>query len=100
MTDNHRKFSVIGLRPVPVRAYPPCCAYIRRASGPSGRRSPVISNETAIGTADGMTWAASNRFRYLGAPLVAPDSLADAEKSVFGMVAQVQGGIPPRREPH
>jgi len=60
----------------------------------------VISNETAIGTADGMTWAASNRFRYLGAPLVAPDLRADGEISVFRMVAQVQGGIPPRREPH
>ena len=60
----------------------------------------MITMTNAIGNADGMTWAASNRFRYLGAPLVAPDSLAEAEKSVFGMVAQVQGGIPPRREPH
>ena len=60
----------------------------------------MITMTNAIGNADGMTWAASNRFRYLRAPLVAPDSLAEAEKSVFGMVAQVQGGIPPRREPH
>lgn len=60
----------------------------------------MINMTNAIGTADGMTWAASDRHRYLGAPLVAPDLAAEGEKSVFRMVAQVQGGIPPRREPH
>jgi hypothetical protein len=60
----------------------------------------VITKTNAIGNADGMTWAASNRLRYLGAPLVAPDFAAEGETSVFRMVAQVQGGIPPRREPH
>ncbi len=60
----------------------------------------MITKTNAIGNADGMTWAASNRLRYLGAPLVAPDFRADGDNSVLSMVAQVQGGIPPRREPH
>ncbi|MGI8723718.1 MAG: hypothetical protein ACR2JG_16030 [Geodermatophilaceae bacterium] len=60
----------------------------------------MITKTNAIGNADGMTWAASNRLRYLGAPCIAPDFAADVEKSVHSMVAQAQGGIPPRREPH
>ncbi len=59
----------------------------------------MITKTNALGDADGMTWAASNRYRYLGAPLVAPDFDVAGETSVFRMVAQVQGGIPPRREP-
>ncbi|MBA3411624.1 MAG: hypothetical protein H0U15_12475 [Geodermatophilaceae bacterium] len=60
----------------------------------------MITKTNAIGNADGMTWAASYRPRFLGAPVLAPDFRADEENSVFSMVAQVQGGIPPRREPH
>jgi hypothetical protein len=60
----------------------------------------VITETNAIGTADGTTWLASNRLRYLGAPLLASVKGAEGDDSVFSMVAQVQGGIPPRREPH
>lgn len=60
----------------------------------------MITSTSASGVADGTTRAASNRFRDLGAPLVAPDFRADGESSVLSMDAQVQGGIPPRREPH
>jgi len=60
----------------------------------------VINMTNALGNTDGMTRAASNRLRYLGAPRVAPDFAVEGETSVFRMVAQVQGGIPPRREPH
>ncbi|MBA3799373.1 MAG: hypothetical protein H0X18_09860 [Geodermatophilaceae bacterium] len=61
----------------------------------------MITKTNAIGTADGMTtWAVSGRLRYLGTPLLAPDVIAEGDNSVFSMVAQVQGGIPPRRDPH
>ncbi|MDQ3505186.1 MAG: hypothetical protein M3446_05725 [Actinomycetota bacterium] len=60
----------------------------------------MITKTNAIGTADGTTWTASCRLRYVGAPLLAPDFVADGDNSVFSMVAQVQGGIPPRRDPH
>jgi len=63
----------------------------------------VILTFNAIGIADGSdraVWAASNRLRFLGAPLLAPDFVAAGDSSVLSMVAQVQGGIPPRREPH
>ncbi len=60
----------------------------------------MITKTNAIGTADGATWAASRRLRYLGTPLLAPDFVAEGDNSAFSMVAQVQGGIPPRREPH
>lgn len=60
----------------------------------------MITETNAIGNADGQTWASANRLRYLGARLLAPVFAADGEKSVLSMVAQVQGGIPPRREPH
>lgn len=60
----------------------------------------MITKTNAIGIADGMTLAASYRLRFLGAPLLAPDFRAEGDNSVFSMVAQVQGGIPPRREPH
>ncbi|MDQ3717361.1 MAG: hypothetical protein M3381_15325 [Actinomycetota bacterium] len=56
----------------------------------------MITKTNAISIADGITWAASNRLRYLGAP----DFAGAGEKSVLSMVAQVRGGIPPRREPH
>ncbi|MEJ7771484.1 MAG: hypothetical protein WKF51_06245 [Geodermatophilaceae bacterium] len=60
----------------------------------------MIIKTNASGIADGMTWATSGRLRFLGAPITAPESVADGDKSVHSMVAQVQGGIPPRREPH
>lgn len=60
----------------------------------------MIIKTNALGNADGVIRAATTRFRFLGAPLVAPDSVVEGETSVFRMVAQVQGGIPPRREPH
>ncbi len=60
----------------------------------------MITKANAIGAADGMTWTASCRLRYLGAPLLAPDFVVDVDNSVFSTVAQVQGGIPPRRDPH
>lgn len=60
----------------------------------------MITKTNAIGMTDGTTWAASNRLRFLGVPGNAPMFTADGEKSVLSMVAQVQGGIPPRREPH
>jgi len=60
-----------------------------------------VKNDTnAIGIADGQIWAASYRLRFTGAPLVAPDFVADGDNSALNTVAQVQGGIPPRRDPH
>lgn len=60
----------------------------------------MITETNAISVTDGMNRAASNRLRFLGATSVTPFYSADGEKSARSMVAQVQGGIPPRREPH
>ncbi len=60
----------------------------------------MITKTNAIGNADSMTWVASNRLRLVGAPRLAPICIAEEETSVFSMADQVQGGIPPRGEPH
>lgn len=60
----------------------------------------MITETIAISVTDGMTRAASDRLRFLGATSVTPIDSADGEKSARSMVAQFQGGIPPRREPH
>lgn len=59
----------------------------------------MSTKTNALGNADGVIRAASNRLRYLGAPRIAPVFAAEGETSVFSMADQVQGGIPPRREP-
>ena len=61
----------------------------------------IIETDGNVDGTDCSPWVASNRLRYQGAPLLASViGGAAGEKSVFRMVAQVQGGIPPRREPH
>lgn len=60
----------------------------------------MITDTNAVGIADRLTWAASHRLRDFGAARLVPSFLAEGEKSVLRMVAQIQGGVPPRREPH